>query len=175
MNSRYFATLAAYNAWANRRLFEACERLGATEYMQERACFFGSLHGTLNHILVADRVWMARIEGQIPPNLKFDQILYGDLIGLKVARGAEDEHIRIMVAGITEERLDQRVEYRNSRGDRFEAPLPLVLGHFYNHQTHHRAQVHGLLSQTKVPPPALDLIVFLREHRTGATVDQGAG
>jgi uncharacterized damage-inducible protein DinB len=63
MNSGYFATLAAYNAWANRQLSEACERLSVTEHMQEQACFFGSLHATLNHILVTDRVWMARIEG----------------------------------------------------------------------------------------------------------------
>jgi uncharacterized damage-inducible protein DinB len=175
MNGRYFAMLAAYNAWANRRLFEACERLSATEYMQERACFFGSLHATLNHILAADRVWMARIEGQTPSNLKFDQILYGDLIGLKVARIAEDERIRIIVAGVTEERLDQLVEYRNARGDRIAAPLQLVLGHLFNHQTHHRAQVHGLLSQTNVAPPALDLIVFAREPRAQATADRGAG
>jgi uncharacterized damage-inducible protein DinB len=175
MNGRYFATLAAYNAWANRRLFEACERLSATEYMQERVCFFGSIHATLNHILVADRVWMARIGGQIPPYLKFDRILYGDLTGLKVARIAEDDHIRIMVDGFTEQRLNQRVEYRNSRGDRLEAPLQLVLGNFFNHQTHHRAQVHGLLSQTDVPPPPLDLIIFIRERRAGAKADSGPG
>jgi uncharacterized damage-inducible protein DinB len=175
MNSSYFATLAAYNAWANRCLFDACEKLNAAEYMQERACSFGSLHATLNHILVADRLWMARIEGQVPPNLKYDQILYGDLIGLKVARVAEDEHIRIVVAGITEQRLDQRVEYRNSQGDRFDAPLRLVLGHFFNHQTHHRGQVHDLLSQTKVQPPALDLIVFVRQQGAGATADRGVG
>jgi uncharacterized damage-inducible protein DinB len=170
MHSRYFATLADYNAWANRRLFEACDALSVAEYMRERPCFFGSVHATLNHILVADRIWIARIAGQTPPSLKLDQILYGDLIGLEVARFAEDEHIRIMVAGFAEERLDHPVEYRNSRGDRIETPLYLVLGHFFNHQTHHRGQVHGLLSQTEAPPPPLDLIVFLRQHRAGAVV-----
>jgi uncharacterized damage-inducible protein DinB len=169
MRSNYFATLADYNAWANRRLYQACEALSATEYMRERAAFFGSLHATLNHILVADRIWIARLEGHSPPNLKLDQILYADLIGLKVARVAEDEHIRRTVAGIPGEALDRPLAYRNSRGDRFETPLRLVLGHFFNHQTHHRGQVHGLLSQTKMPPPALDLILFIRQTQDGET------
>jgi uncharacterized damage-inducible protein DinB len=138
MPSNYFMTLALYNAWANRRLYQACEALSATEYMRERASFFGSLHAGLNHILVADRIWIARIEGQTGQNLKLDQILYGDLIGLKVARLAEDEHIRILIAGIAEENLHRPLEYRNSRGHRCETPLRLVLGHFFNHQTHHR-------------------------------------
>jgi uncharacterized damage-inducible protein DinB len=169
MSSSYFTTLSHYNAWANRRLYRACEALSETEYMRERGSFFGSLHATLNHILVADRIWVARIERWTPPNLKSDQILYGDLIGLKVARVAEDEHIRIMVAAITQERLDQPLDYRDSRGDRFEAPLRLVLGHFFNQQTHHRGQAHGLLSQTKVPPPPLDLIAFIHRQEAGDT------
>jgi len=163
MTSGYFMTLARYNAWANRRLYRACEGLSAVEYMRERTSFFGSLHGTLNHILVADRIWIARIQGQTAPNLRLDQILYGDLTGLRVARIAEDERIRIMIAGIAEDRLDRPFEYRNSRGDRIEMPLRLVLGHFFNHQTHHRGQVHGLLSQTEVSPPPLDLIDFIRD------------
>jgi uncharacterized damage-inducible protein DinB len=167
MSSSYFTTLSHYNAWANRRLYQACEALSETEYMRERGSFFGSLHATLNHILVADRIWVARIEGWNPPNLKRDQILYGDLIGLKMARVAEDEHIRIMVAAIPRERLDKPLDYRNSRGDRFETPLRLVLGHFFNHQSHHRGQAHGLLSQTEVQPPPLDLIAFLGQQPAG--------
>jgi uncharacterized damage-inducible protein DinB len=171
MNSDYFERLARYNAWANRRLYQACEGLSAAEYLRERASFFGSLHATLNHILVADRIWIARIEGQTPPNLRLDQILYADLIGLKVARLAEDERIRNLIAGIPGAGLDQPLGYRNSRGDRFETPLRLVLGHFFNHQTHHRGQVHCMLSQTEIAPPPLDLILFIREEETGEAGD----
>src|SRR5262252_1606911 len=120
MSSDYFETLARYNAWANRRLFQACEALSTAEYLRERASSFGSLHATLNHLLAVDRIWIARIAGHTPPNLKSDQILYADLIGLKVARLAEDERIRIVVEGIPEGRLDQTLEYRDSRGIRFE-------------------------------------------------------
>src|ERR1700740_1633965 len=66
MQAAYFAMLAQYNGWANRQLYEACEALSVTEYMRERPSFFGSLHATLNHVLVADRIWLARIEGQTP-------------------------------------------------------------------------------------------------------------
>src|SRR5271166_4378870 len=163
----YFVTLARYNAWANRRLYRACEALSVVEYLRERPSSFGSLHATLNHILVTDRIWIARIEGRAPPNLKLDQILYGDFIGLKIARFADDERIRNMVAGIPEGLLDQPFTYRNSRGDRFETPLSLVLGHLFNHQTHHRGQVHALLSNTEVPPPPLDLIDFAHQGQRG--------
>jgi uncharacterized damage-inducible protein DinB len=161
--SDYFVTLARYNAWANHRLYRACEQLGEAEYLRERVSFFGSLHATLNHILVADRIWIARLEGRTPPALELDQILYADLVGLRIARGAEDERLRHVVAGVAEAMLSEPLAYRNSRGDRVAAPLGLLLGHLFNHQTHHRGQVHALLSHTKVPPPSLDLTLFLRE------------
>ncbi len=163
MPSGYFAMLARYNAWANRRLYRACGALGTAEYMGERASSFGSLHAVLNRILVTDRVWIARIEGRNAPSLRLDQILYADFVGLEVARLAEDEHIVNMVAGISEAMLDRPLEYRNARGDRCAAPLALVLGHFFNDQTHHRGRAHAMLSQTEAPAPPLDLIEFVSE------------
>jgi uncharacterized damage-inducible protein DinB len=163
MANRYFSLLARYNAWANRRLYAAVGQLPETEYMQKRPAFFGSVHATLNHILVGDRLWIARIEEREPPKLALDQIVYGDLVALRVARLADDEHIVNVVSGIGEDRLDQLLHYRTTQGEPQRTPLRLVLGHFFNHQTHHRGQVHGLLSQTAVAPPPLDLIYFLRE------------
>ena len=167
MHGDYFATLARYNVWANRRLYQACEALSAAEYLRERPSVFGSLHATLNHILVIDRIWIARIEGRAPANLKLDQILYGDLIGLKIARFADDDRLRNIVAAIPEAQLDQPLSYRNSRGDRCATPLRIVLAHLFNHQTHHRGQAHALLSHTEVAPPTLDLIDFARQEQRG--------
>jgi uncharacterized damage-inducible protein DinB len=169
MPSDYFATLARYNVWANQRLYQACAALSETEYLRERPSAFGSLHATLNHILVADRIWIARIEGRTPPSLDLDQILYADLIGLKVARSAEDEHLRNIIAGISAAMLDQPLVYRNARGERCDTPLRLVLGHLFNHQAQHRGEAQALLSQTDVPPPLLDLIRFVREQAAGST------
>jgi uncharacterized damage-inducible protein DinB len=163
MPDRYFSTLARYNAWANRRLYDAVGQLSEAEYMKPRASFFGSIHAALNHILVGDRIWLARLEEKPNPKYKLDQVLYGDLVALRVAREAEDAHISNVVAGIDERRLDQILAYANTRGEKQHTLVRLVLGHFFNHQTHHRGQVHGLLSQTKVAPPPLDLILFLRE------------
>jgi uncharacterized damage-inducible protein DinB len=164
MPSDYFATLARYNAWANRRLYRACGRLSEGEYLLDRLSTFGSLHATLNHILVADRIWLARIEGRTPPSLNPDQILYADLIGLKVARMAEDAHLRNLVAGLSQAMLDQPLIYRNRRGDRFETPLRQVLGHMFNDQAHYRGEAGVLLAQTGVSPPLLDLIRFVRQE-----------
>jgi uncharacterized damage-inducible protein DinB len=166
--SDYFATLARYNAWANRRLYRACGRLSESDYLRDRLSAFGSLHATLNHVLVADRIWLAWIEGRTPSSLDLDQILYADLIGLKVARVAEDAHLRNLVAGLSQAALDQPMVYRNRRGDRFETPLRLVLGHMFNHQAHCRGEAGALLAQTEVPPPSLDLIRFVRQEQGAA-------
>jgi uncharacterized damage-inducible protein DinB len=168
MQSEYYATLARYNAWANRRVYRACGRLSETEYLRERRSTFGSLHATLNHVLIADRIWLAWIEARTPPNLALDQILYGDLIGLKMARVAEDAHLCNLVASFSDAMLDRRLAYRNQRGDRFEMSLRLAFGHMYNHQAHYRGEAAVLLAQSDVPPPSLDLTRFVREERRRA-------
>jgi uncharacterized damage-inducible protein DinB len=167
LGERYFLTLARYNAWANRRLYDACAALSEAEYMKPRPAFFGSIHGTLNHLLVGDRIWIARIQHKPNPKITLDQVLYGDFVALRVARQAEDDHLINLIGGIAERSLDQPLAYANTKGQRQQTPLRLVLAHLFNHQTHHRGQVHGLLSQTGVAPPSLDLIYYLRESAAG--------
>lgn len=168
MSSDYFATLARYNGWANRQLYRACEALAEPEYLRDRGSRFGSLHATLNHILVADRIWIARIEGRSQPGLDLEQILYADLIGLKIARLAEDAHLVNLVSGLAEATLDQRLSYSDRRGDRFDPPLRLALAHLFNHQTQHRGEAQALLAQAGAPVPPLDLLGFVREEASGS-------
>jgi len=162
MRDQYFCTFARYNAWANNRLYGACAELPSGEYLKPRQSFFGSIHATLNHLLVGDRIWLGRIE-QRPVKLALNQILYGDFVALAVARTAEDERLIRIVDGIDSTQLEETIDYVNSRGQRFRTPIRQVLAHLFNHQTHHRGQVHDMLSQTDVPPPELDLIFFLRQ------------
>jgi uncharacterized damage-inducible protein DinB len=163
MNSSYFHRFGRYNAWANRRLYEACAALSAPDYRAERPSFFGSIHATLNHILVGDRVWMGRLEG-VPSGIeRLDQILCDEFADLKAARESEDARILGFVSGLAEETIAGTLRYRNMAGEAQETPLAWTLAHFFNHQTHHRGQVHGMLSGTPVAPPPLDLIYFLRE------------
>jgi len=156
------AVFARYNAWANRRLYDACAALPEAEYRAARPSFFGSIHATLNHILVGDRLWLGRIAGR-PEQIALDAELHGDLAGLRAAREACDGRIVAAMDALDGAALDEVLEYRNSRGEPSRTPLVQVLWHLFNHQTHHRGQVHGLLSQTTVAPPPLDLIYFLRE------------
>jgi uncharacterized damage-inducible protein DinB len=166
MSRDYFAAFAWHNAWANARLFGACEALSPPEYLRERGSSYGSLHATLNHILLADRVWIARIEGRIPPAFADNQILYGDLVALKIARVAEDEHLRQLIAGLSEAAIGLPLHYTDQHGNRLAAPLRFVLAHLFDLQSQRRGEAAALLAQAGVPPPALDLLAFLRE--TGA-------
>jgi len=165
MTPDHFRTFARYNAWANDRLYAACARLPDAEFRAPRQAFFGSIMGTLNHILVGDRAWLSRLEGVPSGITRLDQTLFENLAELTQARAAEDERIRAMVDGLDAEALGRDVVYRTMAGVENRTPLVWVLSHLFNHQTHHRGQAHALLSQTTVAPPSLDLIYFLRERR----------
>lgn len=159
----YFRTLAGYNAWANRRLYDACDQLDPDSYFAPRPAFFGSIHRTLNHILVGDRIWLDRMCGLPATLTKLDTVLYDDRRELATARAREDARILALAETWTDAALAAMLHYADIRGQPQRTPLHHVVGHFFNHQAHHRGQVHGLLSQTAVPPPPLDMILFLRE------------
>ncbi len=159
---RNFRMLASYNALANRRLYEACARLSDAERKKRRLAFFGSIHGTLNHIMVGDRIWLGRFSGEEVPSTNLDAILYEEFEELWEAREVEDARIEAFAAGIDEELLNGTIRYVNNEGRTLEDPVDLLVMHFFNHQTHHRGQVHDMLTQTEVPPPVLDLHRVLR-------------
>ena len=158
-----FKTLARYNAWANQHLYAACGQLSEAEYLKTRPVFFGSIHGTLNHILVGDRLWMGRFTDNLSSITSLNQELYAEFTGLHVARQAEDAQIISYIDGLDDSALMAWLEYRNMAGEDQADEIVMLLSHFFNHQTHHRGQVHALLSRTDVPPPSLDLIYYQRE------------
>lgn len=151
-----------YNQWANGRLYDSVAALPDDEYFKDRPSFFGSIHRTLNHILLADRIWFARIEVTEPITVALDTELYRTLPELGTAREAEDRRIMDYLDGLGEATLAGDLDYANTRGDPFTTPLRLVLQHVFNHQTHHRGQVHDMLSQTDIETPVLDLLYFVR-------------
>ena len=160
------AVFSRYNRWANRRVHDACEGLDRDAYLAQRPSFFGSIHRTLNHILVAYLIWMGRIAGE-PRALALDDELHGDLASLRMARGALDDAIVAHCDGLETGWQEAVLHYANTRGEPCETPLVQVFWHLFNHQTHHRGQVHGLLSHAGVAPQQLDLIYFLREAGPG--------
>lgn len=159
-----FQMFAHYNAWANGRLYDAAGDLDAGAWQFDCGAFFKSMKGTLNHILVGDRVWMKRFtgEGTAPPSL--DAILHEDFASLRAAREAEDRRILAFVDGLDDAAVSGRFTYTTMTDLRTVSQrLAPALSHFFNHQTHHRGQAHMILSVLGRTPPELDLIQF---HRT---------
>lgn len=153
----HFQLLSQYNKLANQTLYAACAKLSDAERKQIRPAFFSSIHGTLNHIMVGDRIWLDRFAGKEVPSTGLDTILYEDFEQLWQARITEDDRIEAFTTALTAEMLSQNIRYVNNAGNVHVDLVSLLVAHFFNHQTHHRGQVHNLLSQTSIAPPSLDM------------------
>jgi uncharacterized damage-inducible protein DinB len=164
----HFVMFSRYNAWANERLYDAAAKLSDADYRADRGAFFKSMHGTLNHLLVGDRIWMHRFTGTEPTSDKLDSILYEDFSALREARRNEDARINRFVDGLSTADLDGNIRYRTITNPQdIEQPLAPALDHFFNHQTHHRGQAHGLLTAITGDAPSFDLIIFQRTSGLG--------
>jgi len=160
---QHFAMMAAYNAWANRRVYEAAALLDDEAYRRDTGAFFKSLHGTLNHLLAADRIWMKRFTGEGDAPAALDSILHDTLPALTLAREAEDRRIVDWVDSLSREALAGRFTYMTVTDLRTVSQrLSPALAHLFNHQTHHRGQAHTILTSLGQPSLQLDLIFFQR-------------
>jgi uncharacterized damage-inducible protein DinB len=166
----HFSMFAQYNRWANERLYEAAARTSDADYRKDRGAFFGSLHATLNHLLVADRIWMRRFTGEGSVHTRLNEIAHDDLASLGVARRDEDERIIFYVETLSEREIAGTFTYTPiTTPAEVTQPLGPALAHFFNHQTHHRGQAHCLLTEIggRDFAPPLDLIYFQRETGVG--------
>ncbi|MEZ5667846.1 MAG: DinB family protein [Alphaproteobacteria bacterium] len=153
-----FRQHAAYNRGANRRLYAVCAGLTDAQRRQDHGAFFGSIHGTLSHILVGDRIWMARFAGATVPSTGLDAVPFDGFAELRAAREAEDARIEAFFAGLDPAFLDRTIGYVNNEGRRFDDPVTVLVPHFFNHQTHHRGQVHAMLTRIdRTHAPVLDM------------------
>jgi uncharacterized damage-inducible protein DinB len=163
MGTENFRQLAAYNHWANLRLYGAALELPEEAYRRSTGVFFGSLHGTLNHLLLTDRIWLKRLTGTGEHPDRLDAILYDDRRDLLRARMAEDARLNEVVESYTGSDLIGPVAYLTTSGKAYHQPLQHILLHLFNHQTHHRGQAHACCSiLTGSEPPSLDLLAFQR-------------
>lgn len=160
---QHFRMMAAYNGWANGRVLEAAGALAPGDLGRDMGAFFGSVLGTLNHMLVADRIWMKRFTGEGEAPARLDAILFPALGALAMAREAEDARILAWIDGLTDAALAGRFTYMTVTDMRTVSQrLAPALAHFFNHQTHHRGQIHAMLTALGRPSPELDLIQFHR-------------
>lgn len=165
----HFRMFAAYNGWANRLLYQAAGRLSDEQFRADRGAFFKSVHGTLSHLLVTDRIWLGRFGGQGVANSGLDTMPYDRFPDLRQAREAEDERMTAYIAELSAADLDRTISYtRVSSPEAIVQPLGPALAHMFNHQTHHRGQAHCLLTGLVGEAPPLDLLFFQRETGVGA-------
>jgi uncharacterized damage-inducible protein DinB len=159
----HYRAFGRYIRWANGRLYDAAGALDAADYRADRGAFFKSLHGTLNHLLVTDCIWLQRFTGEGDAPSQLNAILYDDFIGLRSAREAEDARIIGFVDGLDGAKLAGTVKYRRvSTPEEVEEPLMPMLAHWFNHQTHHRGQAHAILTGLTGKAPELDLLFYQR-------------
>ena len=156
-----FPMLSQFNAWVNAHIYASCDTLSEDEYRKDRGAFFHSIHGTLNHLLVVDRLWFGRLTGTEHGIESLDQILYGDVGDLREARHAEDERIISIVSELSEEELTRPVAFRTMADTPRKMTGEKILMSVFNHQTHHRGQVTAMLAQAGADYGDIDIPFFL--------------
>jgi uncharacterized damage-inducible protein DinB len=172
-NTSHFPQLATYNQWMNRKLYEAAAALPADRLHEDRGAFFGSVFGTLNHLVIADLIWFKRIAANLPGfaalrclddlsrPTSLDQPLCATLPELDGLRTRLDAAIIAFCDAVRPSQLDGTFEYTSTKGVTSKKRLGDVLLHVFNHQTHHRGQATTLFSQMGVDVGATDLLLLV--------------
>jgi len=165
--------MARYNAWMNTRIYDVAGQLPPGELAAPRGAFFGSILGTLNHLVVADLIWLRRFASHRPSSLALepvlrmeapqalDQVLHTELEPLAAQRRAIDAAITGWVAALEPAELEEPLRYANTKGEPFCRPFGSLILHFFNHQTHHRGQASTLLTQAGHDVGVTDLLVLI--------------
>lgn len=159
----YYSTISTYNQWMNQRLYVVCAEISDVDRKSDRGAFFKSIHGTLNHILVADRIWLGRFTQQ-PFTAQLDKELYGDFSELRIQREQLDLTIIDWAQNLTPDWLNTDLTYTNSSGFTRTLPHWLLVTHMFNHQTHHRGQLTTLLNQMGYQSGVTDLPAMMDEN-----------
>lgn len=160
----YVRTMAAYNSEMNRRLYAAAARLSDAERKRDRGAFWGSLHGTLVHILWGDGQWMSRFAGWERPAtpIRDSRHMIEDWAELSARRVAADAGIERWAATVEARWLDADMTWFSGAAQReVTAPNRLLVTHFFNHQTHHRGQAHALITAAGEKTEDTDLFLVV--------------
>ncbi|MGJ0535113.1 MAG: DinB family protein [Methylocystis sp.] len=173
---KHIVLMASYNAWMNDKVYEAAGRLNHAEITRNRGAFFGSILGTLNHIAVADTIWLRRFAAHpsgfaaltgvrdVPAPPSLDTPLFAELAGLAAYRKTLDGIIQAWASELAEDDLSRILSYTSMKGIAAQKRLAGVIMHFFNHQTHHRGQVTTLLLQAGEDVGVTDLIALIPDE-----------
>jgi uncharacterized damage-inducible protein DinB len=167
ISKEYAQAMARYNEWQNANLYGCADKLDDAARKRDRGAFFGSIHGTLNHLLWGDQIWMSRFAGTPRPEggVKESVGRFPDWEHLKRERVAFDKVMIDWTDGLDASWLEGDLVYFSlAIGRQFKRPKWFLLVHMFNHGTHHRGQVHCMLTQSGVKPGDTDLPFMLRER-----------
>jgi uncharacterized damage-inducible protein DinB len=160
ITSGWVRLMADYNEWQNRSLYAAAATLSDDARKQDRGAFWASIHGTLNHLLWGDRMWMSRFDGWPKPDVPIRQSshLYDDFTALRAARIEADGRIAAWAARLDDAALAGTLRWFSGASQReMSQPRWVLVTHLFNHQTHHRGQAHAMLTAAGAKPEATDL------------------
>ena len=164
IDADYVRRMARYNAWQNRQLSPVVEAMDPAELTRDRGAFFGSIFATLNHLLWADRIWMSRLDHRIdaPAGGIAKSVEMTPTISVWGAeRFRLDGQIRQWADGLRSLDLKGQLSwYSGALGQGVTKPLALCVVHMFNHQTHHRGQVHAMLTAAGLAAPVTDLFIL---------------
>ena len=157
----YVRVMAAYNSWQNQSLYQAAANLSDAQRREDRGLFFGSVHSTFNHLLWGDKTWLSRFTGREPArmgSIAESPEEYGMWDVMVEARRSLDDEIIAWSNGITAEFLAGELSwFSGAVGREVSKPYALLVTHFFNHQTHHRGQIHAALTALGQKPDDTDL------------------
>lgn len=145
---RMLSLMAEHNRWMNRKLYAVCAQLTESERTRDLGAFFRSVHGTLNHLLLVDRLWLGRLCDEPFAVASLDQVLYNDFATLECERDRTDAQLQDYLTRLDTVHLSEPVRYVSLLLQKsMTLPLGLILLHLFHHQTHHRGQITTLVSQ----------------------------
>lgn len=162
ISTAYVRTMARYNRWQNQSIYAAANQISSEARRLDRGAFFGSIDGTLNHLLWGDSMWLHRFAATPKPSgsISTSSSRIQDWDQLKTERLAVDEAITIWSDGVGEDWLAENLTWTSSAAGReFTKPNWFLVAHFFNHQTHHRGQVHAMLTAAGAKPEDTDLML----------------
>jgi uncharacterized damage-inducible protein DinB len=159
----YAQLMAEYNRWMNDKLYDACARLPDDERKRHRGAYFDSIHGTLNHILWGDRIWLGRFNGKSYATAPIREWLYADFEAMRQAQQEMNGEILDWAAGVTEDWLKEPMTWKSGLyGVTRTHPRWVFVTQMFNHETHHRGQVMTLLNQLSIDVGITDLPMLPR-------------
>ena len=161
ITTAYIQTMARYNKWQNTSLYTAAEGIGDAARREDRGAFFGSIHATFSHLVWGDQLWLHRFgfyDDAPTSDLSYSNQLFNDWDELKAEREKTDAAFFVFADKATAQDLSGDLSWYSAAAQReMSRPRDVLVTHIFNHQTHHRGQIHAMLTAAGAKPDDTDI------------------